>query len=75
MTVPIADQIKEIERELVLRERAFPQFVARGNKTQAEADQQMDRMRAALATLKWVEKHQDRLRQLAPELHQDKEKL
>lgn len=69
--VPIADQVAEVERELDVRAKAFPHFVARGSKSQAAADREMARMRAALATLKWVERNQDRLRELASELRNE----
>jgi hypothetical protein len=68
MTVSIADQIKEVGRELGLRRGVYPKFVARGSMTQQEADAAIAKIEAAYATLKWVEKHRDRLKQLAPEL-------
>jgi trans-aconitate methyltransferase len=46
----------------------YPKFVARGSMTQQEADAAIAKLEAAYATLKWVEKHRDRLKQLAPEL-------
>ncbi|MBW8268317.1 hypothetical protein [Caldovatus aquaticus] len=52
MTTPTLDeQIAELKRELALRERAFPRFVASGRMKQAEADRSMARMKAALHTL------------------------
>lgn len=67
--VSIADQIKEVGREIGLRKTVYKRRVATNDMTQQEADQRIASMEAAYATLKWVERHQDRLRQLAPDLH------
>lgn len=45
-------QIAEIERELLMRIRVYPRFVATGKPTQAKADRQIEIMRAVLYTLK-----------------------
>ena len=53
------DAIAEVERELRVRERAYPRFVANGTVTQARADKQMAAMREArehLHRLKGLEK-------------------
>lgn len=51
MAPTLDEQIAELKRELALRERAFPRFVASGRMKQAEADRSMARMKAALHTL------------------------
>jgi len=61
---PIDEQIAEVKRELALRENVYPSFVARARMTQAEADQHMSRLKAALQTLLWVEKNIDLLRSI-----------
>lgn len=48
----IHDQAKEVERELGMRRRVYPQWVARGTMKQDAMDRQMGAMYAALATLK-----------------------
>lgn len=50
-TISLADQIKEVKRELAMRERLYPGWIAKGTLKQADADRQLERMRAALATL------------------------
>lgn len=71
MSVPIADQIKCVGREIGMRRGVYPKWVEQGRKTQAEADAEIAAMEAAYATLKWVEKHRARLIELAPELSAD----
>ena len=51
MTVSLAQQIEEVERELALRSRVYPGFIARGKMRQSLADYHMTRMRAVLQTL------------------------
>ena len=53
------DAIAEVDREIRVRERAYPRFVANGTVTQARADRQMAAMREAkeqLHRLKGLEK-------------------
>ena len=45
------DQIAEVRRELALRERVYPNFVAKKRLTQEKADRHMAAMRAVLQTL------------------------
>jgi hypothetical protein len=53
--ISLADQIKEVQRELMLRERVYPKFVESGKMTQQQADLHMQRLKAALATLQGME--------------------
>lgn len=66
--IPINDQIAEVGREIGMRRSVYKHFIAKGSMTPEEADKRTAAMEAALATLKWVEKHRDRLLQLAPDL-------
>ena len=50
--ISLAQQIEEVERELTLRSRVYPGFVASGKMKQSIADYHMGRMRAVLQTLK-----------------------
>jgi hypothetical protein len=58
--IPLADQLKELRRELGMRRGAYPRFVARGALTQAAADKQVARLEAAIETLETLLK-QERL--------------
>lgn len=49
--VPIADMIACIRRELAMRERVYPRQVEANRMKQAEADQELRRMRGVLALL------------------------
>lgn len=49
--ISLDEQIKEVRREIGLRRRVYPQFVASGRITQAKADKQMAAMEAVLETL------------------------
>jgi len=72
VTIPIADQIKCVGREVGLRRNVYPKWVAQGRMTQTAADAEIEAMEAAYATLKWVEKNRARLIALAPELGERK---
>jgi hypothetical protein len=47
----LADQIAELRRELDLRPRVYSRWVSDGRMTQAQCDERIGRMRAALKTL------------------------
>lgn len=51
--ISIIGQIAEIEREIALRERVYPQQVAAGKMKQGEADMLMARAYAIRTTLFW----------------------
>lgn len=48
----IKDQIKAVEREIALRARCYPGWVAKGTMKQEQSDHELAAMRAVLATLK-----------------------
>jgi hypothetical protein len=50
--VPLPAQIACIEREIAMRERVYPNWVASGRMSQAKADAELLAMRAALETLR-----------------------
>jgi hypothetical protein len=50
--ISLDDQIKELQRELALRDRVYPHLVANGKLRQPVADRNVARMRAAMATLR-----------------------
>lgn len=51
MTVPLADQLACVKREISMRRRAYPRWVADGRMTQAKADAEIAAMEAVAATL------------------------
>jgi hypothetical protein len=55
MMISVRDQIACVRREIALRERVYPRQIAAGKMKQAEADAELARMRAVLATLETVE--------------------
>lgn len=55
LPIPLARQIKCVEREVAMRERAYAGWVERGKMTQQRADEEIDCMRAVLETLKGLE--------------------
>ena len=50
--VHIEDQILCVQRELAMRRRVYPGWVAKGRMTQESADLEIQRMQAVLATLR-----------------------
>ncbi len=54
--VRLDDQIACVEREIAMRERAYPRWVERGRMGQSEADRELLFMRAVLHTLQRVQR-------------------
>jgi len=54
MQVPIEAQVRCIEREITMRERVYPRWVESKRLTQRKADEEMEAMRAVLATLQTI---------------------
>jgi len=52
--VPLPAQIACIEREIAMRKRVYPAWVASGRMSQAKADAELLAMRAVLETLQGV---------------------
>lgn len=57
--VPIERQIACVRREVGMRRRVYPGWVAARRLTQEEADRQLEAMEAALATLERVKAERD----------------
>lgn len=49
--IPLEVQIACVEREIVMRKRAYPRWVANGTMTQGKADREIEQMAAVLKTL------------------------
>ena len=45
------DQIECVQREIAMRERVYPKWVASGHMTERKADHELQCMRAVLTTL------------------------
>lgn len=50
-TIPIPEQLKEIRREIAVRERVYPRWIAANRITQHEADRKLEILRAVAETL------------------------
>jgi phosphatidylserine decarboxylase len=64
--VTLDEQIAEVAREIELRKRVYPGFVARMKMDQEEAERHLERMRAVHQTLMWFKRNE--LRKLAPQI-------
>lgn len=60
-TVGIARQIACVKREIALRERVYPKWIAAGRLSQKIADNELSAMRAVLATLERTKSVDDRV--------------
>jgi hypothetical protein len=49
--ISLDDQVKEVKREIAMRKRVYPRWVAQGKMDKALADKKLAIMEAALATL------------------------
>lgn len=56
--VHIAAQIMELQRELEMRRRVYPEQVRRGKMKAAQADLHIHQMEAAILTLQFVQEHE-----------------
>lgn len=59
--IPLAMQIRCVGREIGLRRRVYPRWVAEKRMTQADADHELAAMEAVLDTLKKCDAEQGRL--------------
>lgn len=62
MTVALADQIAEVAREIALRANVYKARIARQQMTQQEATLHMERIEAVLATLKWLQANEEKIK-------------
>lgn len=54
VAVPIEHQVACVRREISMRERVYPRWVADHRMTQRKADEELAAMRAVLATLEEI---------------------
>lgn len=59
MTPSLPDQIACVRREISMRERVYPRWVADKRMTQAHADRELAAMRAVLDTLNTLHEQQN----------------
>ena len=57
MSVPLADQIAAVRREIHFRENVYPRWVSAGKMKQEKADSELRRMKAVLETLEDLLRH------------------
>ena len=57
--ISIDQQIAEVERELLLRRKVYPDQVKAGKLRQGEADLCLNRMQAVLGTLRYMREHRE----------------
>lgn len=50
-TIPLADQLAEVRREIGMRRKAYPRWVSLGRMTQQQADRSLALMEAVRDTL------------------------
>lgn len=60
----LQQQIEEVEREIALRESVYPRQVSSGKMRQSTADYHLDRMRSVRATLIWLAKNENPIKQM-----------
>ena len=61
MSVSLTEQIKCVERELVMRRRVYKRRVEEGRMDQAMADREIEAMEAVLETLKSKDRAENEL--------------
>lgn len=66
MTVPLADQIAEIRRELALRQKVYARWLDSGRMQQWQADKFTGAMQGVLATLLWLQQNEKEIRAALP---------
>lgn len=54
-TIPMSAQVECVRREIAMRERVYPKWVAAGRMTQKKADDELAAMAAVLGTLAGLE--------------------
>ncbi len=67
MKVSLIGQIAEIDREISMRQRVYPEQIRRGKMRQAEAELLMGRIQAVRASLVFLKAHEDDIRRMVTE--------
>lgn len=67
MKVSLIGQIAEVDREISMRQRVYPEQIRRGKMRQAEADLLISRIQAVRASLVFLKANEDDIRRLVAE--------
>lgn len=67
MKVSLIGQIAEVDREITMRQRVYPEQIRRGKMRQAEADLLMGRIHAVRASLVFLKDNEDDIRRMVAE--------
>lgn len=67
MKVSLIGQIAEVDREISMRQRVYPDQIRRGKMRQAEADLLMGRIHAVRASLVFLKANEDEIRRMVAE--------
>ena len=67
MTISLAQQIDEVEREIRLRAGVYPRQVSSGKMRKSVAEYHMQRMEAALTTLRWLQDNEAKIKAMLGE--------
>ena len=62
MKISLVGQIAEIDREIALRQRVYPEQIRKGKMRQAEAELLMQRIQAVRESLLFLQKHEADIR-------------
>jgi hypothetical protein len=62
MKVSLIGQISEIDREISMRQRVYPEQIRRGKMRKAEAELLMSRIQAVRASLMFLKEHENDIR-------------
>lgn len=65
--ISIGQQIEEVQRELEKREQVYPRLIDAKKMKRSVAEYHVERMRAVLRTLEWVQAHRDQLHAIKQE--------
>lgn len=65
--ISLAQQLDEIDRELAQRASVYPRLVSGRKLRQSVANFQVDRLKAARASLQWLADHEDTIKRLMRE--------
>ena len=64
MKVSLIGQITEVDREIALRQRVYPEQIRKGKMRQAEAELLMSRIQAVRASLMFLQDNENDIRRM-----------
>tara|TARA_R110002020_G_scaffold47651_1_gene135546 strand:- start:6641 stop:6862 length:222 start_codon:yes stop_codon:yes gene_type:complete len=67
MKVSLIGQIAEVDREIALRQRVYPEQIRKGRMRQAEAELLMHRIQAVRASLTFLKDNENDIRRMVAE--------